>query len=118
MNAASSVTRRNPLLIFILTIGVFGILNTEMGVIGILPTLAERFNVSVTEAGLLVSVFALGIAVSGPIMPLLFSGINRKKVMLLVLGIFVVGNLVSLFTTNFTVLSKKAENTPPSIGWG
>lgn len=91
------------MLIFILTIGVFGILNTEMGVIGILPSLAEHFNVSVSKAGLLVSLFALVIALSGPTMPLLFSGINRKKVMLLVLGVFVVGNIVSIFTTNFTI---------------
>lgn len=92
------------MLIFILTVGVFGILNTEMGVIGILPSLAEHFNVSVTQAGLLVSVFALGIAVSGPILPLLLSGVDRRKVMLLVLGIFVVGNVVAMFTTSFTVL--------------
>ncbi|WP_337031280.1 MFS transporter [Paenibacillus illinoisensis] len=92
------------LLIFILTVGVFGILNTEMGVIGILPTIAQNFNVTVTQAGLLVSLFALGIAISGPILPLVFSGLDRRKVMLLVLGIFVVGNVVSVFTTSFTVL--------------
>jgi MFS transporter, DHA1 family, inner membrane transport protein len=97
------LAKQNNLLIFILTIGVFGILNTEMGVIGILPSLAEHFNVSVSKAGLLVSLFALVIAVSGPTMPLLFSGINRKKVMLLVLGVFVVGNIVSIFTTNFSI---------------
>ncbi len=96
--------RNNKLLIFILTVGVFGILNTEMGVIGILPTIAENFGVSVTQAGLLVSLFALGIAVSGPILPLVFSGMNRRNVMLLVLGIFVIGNIVSIFTSSFTVL--------------
>ncbi|WP_025332960.1 MFS transporter [Paenibacillus sabinae] len=98
------MAKQNNLLIFILTIGVFGILNTEMGVIGILPSIADHYNVSVTQAGLLVSLFALGIAISGPILPLLFSGINRKKVMLLVLGVFVLGNIVSLFTSNFTIL--------------
>jgi MFS transporter, DHA1 family, inner membrane transport protein len=91
-------------LIFILTIGVFGILNTEMGVIGILPDIADHFDVSVSKAGWLVSFFALVVAVSGPTMPLLFSGINRKKVMLLVLGVFVLGNIVSIFTSNFTIL--------------
>ncbi|WDH96621.1 MFS transporter [Paenibacillus urinalis] len=98
------MVKQNHLLIFILTIGVFGILNTEMGIIGLLPSLADRFDVSVTHAGLLVSVFALGIAISGPIMPLLFSGMNRKKVMLLVLGVFVIANIVSLITTSFTML--------------
>ncbi|WP_124051954.1 MFS transporter [Priestia endophytica] len=97
------MAKRNNLLIFILTIGVFGIINTEMGVIGLLPSLADHYNVSVTQAGLLVSLFALGIAISGPVLPLLFSGINRKKVMLLVLGVFVLGNIISIFTTNFTI---------------
>ncbi|CEG34539.1 MFS transporter [Peribacillus simplex] len=95
--------KQNNLLIFILTIGIFGIINTEMGVIGILPSIADHFHVSISKAGLLVSLFALAVAVSGPTMPLLFSGMNRKKVMLLVLGVFVLGNIVSIFTTNFTL---------------
>ncbi|MEB2494115.1 MFS transporter [Peribacillus frigoritolerans] len=97
------MTKPNTLLIFILTIGVFGIINTEMGVIGILPSIADHFHVSISKAGLLVSLFALAVAVSGPTMPLLFAGMNRKKVMLLVLGVFVLGNIVSIFTTNFTL---------------
>ncbi|MGG0248699.1 MFS transporter [Peribacillus frigoritolerans] len=97
------MTKPNNLLIFILTIGVFGIINTEMGVIGILPSIADHFHVSISKAGLLVSLFALAVALSGPTMPLLFSGMNRKKVMLLVLGVFVFGNIVSIFTTNFTL---------------
>ena len=95
---------RTNVLIFILTIGVFGILNTEMGVIGILPAISEHFHVSISKAGWLVSLFALVVAVSGPTMPLLFSGMNRKKVMLLVLGVFVLGNTISIFTTNFSIL--------------
>lgn len=97
------MVKQNKLLIFILTFGVFGIINTEMGVIGILPSLAEHFDVSISKAGWLVSLFALVIAVSGPTMPILFSSIDRKKVMLLVLGVFVLGSIVSIFTTNFTV---------------
>jgi MFS transporter, DHA1 family, inner membrane transport protein len=100
----TSLRKHNNLLVLILTIGVFGILNTEMGVIGILPGIAEHFHISVSKAGWLVSLFALVVAVSGPTLPLLFSRINRKKVMLLVLGVFVLGNIVSTFTSNFTIL--------------
>lgn len=96
--------KQNNLLIAILILGVFAIINTEMGVIGILPLIADHFHISITTAGLLVSLFALAVAISGPIMPLLFSGINRKKVMLLVLGIFLLGNIISVFATSFTVL--------------
>lgn len=96
--------KRSSLLVLILTIGVFGIINTEMGVVGIIPMIAETFNVSVPTAGWTVSAFAFVVAIAGPIMPLLFSGINRKKVMLLALGIFVISNIISMVTTNFTIL--------------
>lgn len=92
------------LLVFILTVGVFGIINTEMGVIGILPLIAETFHVTVPEAGWTVSVFALVVALSAPVTPLLFSRINRKKVMLLALGVFTLSNIISMLTSNFTVL--------------
>lgn len=95
---------KNNLLIFILTVGVFGIINTEMGVLGILPLLAEKFSISIAQAGLLVSLFALTVAIAGPVMPLLFAGIDRKRVMLLVLIVFVLGNLISVFTDNFAVM--------------
>ncbi|MFC5447042.1 MFS transporter [Paenibacillus aestuarii] len=97
-------TKGNHMLVYILTLGVFGILNTEMGVIGILPIIADNYHVNISTAGLIVSLFALAVAVSGPILPLMFSGMNRKKVMLLVLGIFIVGSLVSAITSNFSVL--------------
>lgn len=96
--------KRGSLLVFILTIGVFGIINTEMGVVGIIPQIAETFGVTVPQAGWTVSAFALLVAIAGPIMPLLFSGINRKKVMLLALGIFVASNIISMLTDNFMIL--------------
>lgn len=95
---------KKSLLLFILAIGVFGILNTEMGFIGILPNIADQYEVSVSTAGWLVSIFAIGVAIAAPTMPLLFSGINRKKVMVLVLIVFVVTNIISIVTTSFTVL--------------
>lgn len=92
------------LLIFILMIGVFGILNTEMGFIGILPYIAQRYDVTIVHAGLLISLFALGVALSGPVMPLIFSRFNRKYVMLLVLGLFTICNTISVFASNFNLL--------------
>lgn len=54
---------RKNILLFILAAGVFGILNTEMGFIGILPYIAEEYNVTIVQAGRLISLFALGVAV-------------------------------------------------------
>ena len=64
----------------------------------------KKFSISIAQAGLLVSLFALAVAAAGPVMPLLFAGIDRKRVMLLVLSVFVLGNLISVFTDNFAVM--------------
>lgn len=104
MNHASTKNKNGSLLMPILTLGVFGILNTEMGVVGIIPIIAKTFGVTVPAAGWTVSLFALVIAFSAPVAPLLFSRMNRKTVMVLSLAVFVATNLISLFTTSFTVL--------------
>lgn len=96
--------RGHRLFICILAVGVFGILNTEMGVIGLLPYVSAYFGVSISEAGALVSLFALIVAVSGPIMPLLMSRFERKKTMLFVLAVFIAGNVISAITESFAVL--------------
>lgn len=95
--------KTGPLLL-VLTLGVFSIINTEMGVVGILPMVSARYGVEISAAGLLVSLFALAVAVSGPILPLLFSRFRRKAVMLAVLGVFTACNVVSAFAESFPVL--------------
>ena len=90
-------------IIFILSIGAFAVVNTQLGIIGILPMIAQYYQVSISTAVLMVSIFALVAAISALIMPLLLSGMERKKLMLLTLGVFVVGNTVSAFAPNFTI---------------
>lgn len=94
---------RKSLIIFILSLGVFSIINTEMGIIGIMPLISEQYQVSISDAGLMVSLFALAVAIAGPTMPLLFSGMNRKWAMLMVLGIFTVCNVIAAFAPDFTI---------------
>lgn len=98
------IKQKPGLMTFILAIGVFGILNTEMGVVGIIPEVSQYFEVSVVDAALLVSGFALVVAAAGPTMPLLFSKVNRKTVMLLSLGVFTVCNTAAVFAPSFEVL--------------
>lgn len=92
------------LLIGILTLGVFGIINTEMGVVGIIPQIAERFGVSISAAGWCVSIFALVVAAAAPVLPLLFSGVNRRLMMLAALLLFALSNLVAAVTDSFALL--------------
>jgi len=87
-----------------MALGAFGIITTEFGVIGILPDLAKQFHISIDTAGWLLSAFALTVALAGPFTNMLTAKLNRKFVMCLVLGIFVVSNLLSAIAPSFTVL--------------
>lgn len=90
--------------IYILALGAFGIITTEFGVIGILPTISREFKVSIDTAGWLLSAFALTVAISSPFITALTTKINRKFLLCLVLGVFILSNLLSAFSPNFTVL--------------
>lgn len=94
----------NPLLIIILALGVFGIITTEMGIIGVLPQITQKFNISTSQTGWLVSIFALVVAISGPFLTLLASGINRKVILLTAVLIFAISNVVYAYTTMFEVM--------------
>jgi DHA1 family inner membrane transport protein len=90
--------------IYIMALGAFGIITTEFGVIGILPMLVKEFHISIDTAGWLLSAFALTVALAGPFTNMLTAKMNRKTIMCLVLGIFVISNLLSAIAPNFTVL--------------
>lgn len=89
---------------YAIALGVFGITNTEFGIVGILPKIAEHFQISVSQAGMLVSMFALIIAIFGPFMTLLLSGINRKWVLISVLIVFTIANVFSAFAPSYEAL--------------
>ncbi|MFE4573330.1 MFS transporter [Paenibacillus chitinolyticus] len=96
--------QRNTLLIVILALGVFGIITTEIGVVGVLPQITEKFGVTASQSGLLVSAFALVVALSGPFLTLLASGINRKRILLLSVLVFAISNLVYMMTASYNVM--------------
>lgn len=90
--------------IYVLALGAFGIITTEFGVVGILPTISRQFGVSIDTAGWLLSAFAITVAVSSPFITSFTSKINRKFLLCLVMSIFVLSNIISAFSTNFTML--------------
>ncbi|BDR59361.1 MFS transporter [Xylocopilactobacillus apicola] len=95
--------KNHKLLIFTLAFGTFSILNTEVGIVGILPVISKHFGIGISGAGLLVSLFALTISISGPIMPVVMGKFKIKRVLLFTLWIFVLSNIISANTNNFTI---------------
>ena len=95
--------KKENIIIYTMMLGTFGVLSTEMGVVGILPQIAQYFNVDITQAGLFVSLFALTIAICGIFMPLVFSKFDRKKSFILVLAIFTLFSTIGAFVTDFNI---------------
>ncbi len=69
----------NAQIILVFCLGVFGILSTELGMMGIIPIVSQNFSVSISDAGWCVSIFALVITFCAPIVPLLCANFNPKK---------------------------------------
>ncbi|MFP7471408.1 MFS transporter [Niallia taxi] len=90
--------------VFILAISTVAVGLVELILGGILPTIADDFNISLSTAGQLISVFALVYAVSGPVLLVLTSKIERKKLYLVSLCIFFLGNIMTYFSHTFTFM--------------
>ena len=87
-----------------LAIGAFGIGTTEFTPMGLLPVIAEGVGVSIPSAGMLVSAYAIGVMVGAPIMTLAFSRFGKRSALMLLMGIFTIGNLLSALAPGYTTL--------------
>ncbi|WP_232816248.1 MFS transporter [Chryseobacterium capnotolerans] len=85
-------------------LGFIAVITTEFGIIGILPQVAEHYKISIDKAGYLLSAFALVIALTGPFMTLLTSGMDRKKIMTAAIFMFLFTGIVSSFSPPFWLL--------------
>ena len=87
-----------------LAISAFGIGTTEFVPVGLLSSLAGDLNISITLAGLLISGYAMGVAIGAPILTALTNKMNRKTLLMLLMVVFIVGNSVAALSTSFELL--------------
>ncbi|ALO07877.1 Major facilitator family transporter [Streptomyces venezuelae] len=90
-----------PLALLALAVSAFGIGTTEFVMMGLLPNVADDLGTSVPTAGYLVSAYAIGVVVGAPLLTALGSRIPRKRMLLLLMALFVVGNLASALAPGF-----------------
>lgn len=93
-----------PLALLALAIGAFGIGTTEFVIMGLLPEVAGDYGVSIPTAGLLVTGYALGVVLGAPLMTVLGTRIPRKRMLMLLMGLFVIGNVLSALAPAFGVM--------------
>lgn len=87
-----------------LALGAFGIGVTEFSPMGMLPTIANDLAVSIHRAGMLISAYAFGVLIGVPFMILVFANMSRRNLLLLSMGIFTLGNLISALADSYNML--------------
>jgi DHA1 family inner membrane transport protein len=93
-----------PLALLSLFLAAFAIGTTEFIVAGILPNIAGDLGVDIPTAGYLISGYAIGVAVGGPVVALITGGLERKATLLVLLAIFVVGNALCALAPSYGLL--------------
>ena len=87
-----------------LALAAFGIGSAELVIQGLLPEISGEFNVSIPTAGLLVTGYALGVAVGGPLMVILLNRVGRRAALLALMGLFIIGNVLCAVAPSFSLL--------------
>ena len=84
-----------PIALYALMLSAFAIGTTEFVIVGLVPTIAQDLGVSLPSAGLLVSLYATGVAIGAPVLTALTGRWNRKLVLLGLMALFIAGNLLA-----------------------
>ncbi len=96
--------RNGGLALLALAISAFGIGTTEFVPVGLLAAIAGDLNIGITLAGLIISGYAIGVAVGAPILTALTNRMNRKTLLMALMVVFIAGNLVSAISPTFELL--------------
>ncbi|RAS72656.1 MFS transporter [Priestia endophytica] len=87
-----------------LAVSAFAIGTTEFISVGLLPLISENLNISVTTAGLTVSLYALGVTFGAPILTSVTSNMSRKSLLLWIMIVFIIGNIISAGAIHVSML--------------
>lgn len=99
-----SLKSKMPLQVWILTLAAFAIGTAEFVIAGILTQVADSLNITEGQAGHLITGYALAIVIGGPILTLWLARYRKRVVLIGLLALFVVSNLITAFSTDFTTL--------------
>ncbi|SFQ34387.1 Multidrug resistance protein [Psychrobacillus psychrotolerans] len=95
---------RSMFALLALAVSAFAIGTTEFISVGLLPLISKDLDISLTTAGLTVSLYALGVTVGAPVLTALTSRMPRKSLLLWIMIVFIIGNGIAASATSVTVL--------------
>jgi len=94
-----------PFVVPLLTLGTFLMITTEYLVAGLLQQIGSDLGVGISQVGLLISAFAVGMIIGSPIMALATLRLPRRTTLVGALGVFALGHVVAALSGSFTVVA-------------
>ena len=101
MSTLSTAGRDWVVPVLALLLATFAICSAELVIAGLLPAVANDLAVSIPVAGLLITGYAIGVGVAGPILALSTARISRKVLLCTIMAVFVIGNVLCALATNY-----------------
>lgn len=95
---------RVPAAVYILAAGIFAMVTSEFAVAGLMPQLAEGLGTGVEQIGYLVTIFAVAMAVGGPILTLALLRVPPKTALMVIFAIFLVGNVIAALAPTYPMM--------------
>ncbi|MFF7649929.1 MFS transporter [Streptomyces sp. NPDC007983] len=95
---------RLPLVVYVLALATFLMGTTEFVVVGLLPEIAADVRVSAAQAGMMITVFAVGMVIGAPLMAMLTLRLPRRLTLILALAVFAVGHVIVALGSGFALL--------------
>lgn len=105
-----------PLPLLSLFLAAFGIGTAEFVIAGILPEVSGDLGVTVPQAGMLITAYAIGVAIGGPVVTMLIGNISRRTAIIALIAVFTVGQVLCALAPNYATLM--AARLFVSIGHG
>ena len=87
-----------------LFLAAFAVGTTELIIAGLLPALAADLHVDIPTAGLLITGYAIGVAIGGPILAIFTGSLPRRPLLLALMVVFVAGNMLCALSTDYWML--------------
>lgn len=114
------ITRRARMPLLALALGGFSIGTTEFATMGLLPLISENLDVTIPQAGHVITAYALGVVVGAPLLTTVAARMNRRTLLLVLMAAFTIGNLLSALapTATWLVVARFVAGLPHGAFFG
>ncbi|GAA3488788.1 MFS transporter [Streptomyces cremeus] len=95
---------RMPLAVYMLGLAVFALGTSEFMLSGLLPPMAEDLDVSIPQAGLLISAFAIGMVIGAPLLAVATLRLPRRTTLIALITVFGLGQVAGALAPTYELL--------------